>query len=356
MRVYFDRRTGWWVMDYRDATGRRRRVRAGLTKAAALAVQRKRMHDVALEEAGEMPHMESITLKDYSRRFLEWAKAHKKPTTARRYESSIDQLLPKFGRLLLKEISPRAVESYMTERIEAGAKPATVNRDVACLKRLFSKGVEWNVCRETPLRRVRLLREQNARVRYLSDDERKALLDACKGHLRDAVMLALYAGMRKGEILGLRWEDIDLDRGQITVRETKNGEIRHIPIASPLLTHLERIPRRLGCPHLFAGTDGTPFQDIDTTWQAARDRAGLKDFRFHDLRHTFASYMAMSGVGLEVIQALLGHKTPSMTLRYAHLSPDYLRASVEKMAGQMARGIVQTAGNGTQKAQAQGAG
>lgn len=307
-RVYFDKRTGGWVADYTDARGHRHRDQAARTRTLALAVLNKRLDDAAKERAGNKPAMAEVPLETLATQFLEWAEAHRKPQSARRYGVSWAVLKPAFGHLLLMEITPRLVERFMTERLEAGKKPATVNRDLAVLKRMFSKGVEWDLATDNPLRRVKLLKENNARVRYLTDEEREALLAECEGHLLDIVMVALYTGMRLGEILNLKWQDLDLGRRQITIRETKNGETRHVPIPQPLIAQLGGIPRQVARPHLFPGRDGDPLKRISTAWDAAVARAKIEDFRFHDLRHSYASYFVMAGGSLNHLRQILGQQ------------------------------------------------
>ncbi len=350
-RVYLDPRTKWWIADYSDIHGRRHRARAALTKTLALQVLHKRLQDIAQEKAGNKPALADIRLEQLAERFKSWARAHKKPKAARRYESSLSMLLPRFGKLSLSAVTHEAVERYMTDRRGDGRKPATVNRDVAALKRMFSKAVEWGLAADSPLRRVKLLPENNVRVRYLSDEEREALLAHCQGHLLDIVNIALHTGMRQGEILNLKWQDMDLGRRQIIVRDTKNGETRHVPVSPPLLTIMRQIRRQPGQPWLFPNHEGKPIQDISTAWENAVEAAGIEGFRFHDLRHTFASYYVMSGGDLNPLRVILGHKSLTMTLRYAHLAPEHLHAGVDRMALKMADGSLLPKPEGTQRAQ-----
>jgi integrase len=163
-------------------------------------------------------------------------------------------------------------------------------------------------------------------VRFLSDEERDALLSACKASsnpwLYTCVVVALSTGMRKGELMGLHWRDVDLQAGRITLRETKNGQIRVVPLAGPALALLREHAkvRRLDTDLLFPGArKGSPV-DLRTPWETALKRAGIENFRWHDLRHSTASYLAMNGASLAEIAEVLGHKTLAMVKRYAHLS------------------------------------
>jgi integrase len=195
-------------------------------------------------------------------------------------------------------------------------------------------------------KKIKKYKEAKGRVRFLSDEERVNLLQACKdsnnGHLYKAVVLALSTGARKMEILGLKWVDIDFTRGQIVLHETKNGERRVIPLKG-LAMELMREHKKSkidDCPYVFPSAkvkkakDGTLIYqpiDIRTAWENALIRAKISDFRFHDLRHSAASYLAMNGASLAEIAEVLGHKTLQMVKRYAHMSDAHTSSIVAKM-------------------------
>lgn len=252
------------------------------------------------------------------------------------------------GHLTLADATPRTLAEARdqlakgrTPRGEVRA-PATVVRYMAALSHAFSIAVgEWEWLDSNPMVKVRKPSEPRGRVRYLSEDERHRLLAACREssseHLHTVLMLALSTGMRQGEILGLRWADIDLELGQLTLHETKNGQRRAVPLAGQALTLLrERSKvRRLDTDLLFPsrvrlGQQPRPVE-IRHVWRRAVVRAGLDDFRFHDLRHTAASYLAMNGASIAEIAAVLGHKTLAMVQRYAHLSPAHTAGVVAAM-------------------------
>ncbi len=178
--------------------------------------------------------------------------------------------------------------------------------------------------------RVKLLEEQNARLRYLAKDECDRLIEVCDKHLKPIVIAALHTGMRKGEILGLKWDNVDLKHGFILLDRTKNGERREIPISQTLKSVLQGIIRRLDVPFVFYDTEtGKPFRNVQRSFNSALKRAKISDFRFHDLRHTFASQLVMAGIDLTTVRELLGHKTLTMTLRYAHLAPSHKVKALE---------------------------
>lgn len=212
-------------------------------------------------------------------------------------------------------------------------QPATANRHLACLKHMFTKAVEWEMVEEEILkkvRRVKLLPENNRRLRYLSTEECDELLNACKPHLRPIVITALNTGMRKEEILSLEWEKhIDLRHGFIHLEVTKNGERREVPMNQTLMAMLKGLVRRIDSPYVFTDNQGRRFNNVRRSFMSACRCVGIKDFRFHDLRHTFASQLVMAGVDITTVKELLGHKTLTMTLRYAHLAPAHKMKAVE---------------------------
>jgi integrase len=216
-------------------------------------------------------------------------------------------------------------------------RPGTVNRYLAALSKAFNNAVrEWHWLPDNPLRHVSKKAEPRGRVRYLSDDERVALLKACRESeyrpLYLIVLFALTTGMRRGELLGLRWPDIDLDRRRAVLHNTKNGDRRSVPIVpdvAELLGEHGKV-RRLDNDLVFA-SDSADVWLFDKAWYQALSAAKISDFRFHDLRHTAASYLAMSGATTAEIAAVLGHRTLQMVKRYAHLSDQHTGTVVERM-------------------------
>jgi integrase len=228
--------------------------------------------------------------------------------------------------------------------------PATVNRYLAALSHVFTYAVkELNWMDENPLAKVSKEKEPSGRTRFLSEAERDAFLDACQAStspdLYPAVVLALSTGARRQEIIGLRWREVDLKRGRVTLPDTrtKNSEPRVLPLTHHALALLqERVKvRRIDTDLIFpardryrrlrAATAPLPPVDLRTPFETALKRAGITGFRWHDLRHTAASYLAMNGATLAEIAEILGHKTLAMVKRYSHLSEAHTAAVVEKM-------------------------
>jgi len=210
---------------------------------------------------------------------------------------------------------------------------STINREVNVLRSLLRSAVKYGMMEKNPASCPRKFPEKK-RLRYLNEEEAASLLDLAKNSrskdVYHTILTALDTGMRQGEIFNLRWSDIDFKNGQIWVRETKNGSPRHVPMTEGIRKTLSSRPRRLGSDFIFWGRvqEKRDHTGMRETFINLLQRAGIEDFTFHDLRHTFASHLAMAGVPLHTIGQLLGHKTPGMTMRYAHLAPGYLKSAV----------------------------
>ncbi|MFA5794515.1 MAG: site-specific integrase [Candidatus Brocadiia bacterium] len=333
-RIYLDRRTNWWCMDYRERNGHRRQVKAARTRSLAQEILSKKLDELTREKLSGRPAMANIKFREFAEEYIEkYAKVNKKSWGRDKY--SIDHLNKVFGDKSLCEISSRDIEIYKGDRA-AVVKKSTTNRELACMKCIFNVAIKWEYVNDNPVRRVSLFKENNQRVRYLEKNELVRLLAFSAPHLKPIIIMALNTGLRLSEVLSLTWADIDLQRRLIKVMVTKNNEPRYIPITNRLMDMLQVVPKRLDIPYLFVNEKGVPYKSVGTSFDNAVRRAGIKDFHFHDLRHTFASYLTMSGAGLRTVQELLGHKTITMTVRYSHLSPEHKQAAVDKMGEFMA--------------------
>jgi integrase len=241
-------------------------------------------------------------------------------------------LIAEYRDRLLSEKSPKAKNE------EEKRSAATVVRYLTSLSVAVSYAVkEWGWMEENPVLKVRKPAEPRGRVRFLTDDEREAVLKACKNsdsnYLYTIVVLALSTGARWSEILNLQWQHVDLKRKAILLEETKNGERRSLPLSGhglELVKELRKVPR-IDSPYVFARKDGRKPIEIRKKWERAIKESKVKDFRFHDLRHTCASYLAMQGASLLEISAVLGHKTLSMVKRYSHISEQHTAGILERM-------------------------
>ena len=219
---------------------------------------------------------------------------------------------------------------------------ATVKMYLLTLSHLFTVAVkEWSWLEANPLERVNKPKLDNARVRFLDDDERGRLLTACQESespdLHLAVVLALATGCRKMESMGLRWKQVDFSRKQITLTKTKNGETRTVPLsglALDLLRERSKV-RRIDTDLIFPAHNPASAIDLRTPFETALRVAGIENFHWHDLRHSTASYLAMNGASMLEIAAVLGHKTLAMVKRYSHLSEQHTAGVLESMNSRM---------------------
>ena len=272
-----------------------------------------------------------------------------KPKSRYKQTALLNWWKEQIGCYALSDVTPALIaeqrDKLSTGKTYRGTQrnPATVVRYLAALSVCFTHAVkEWGWVDDSPTRKVTKPKESRGRVRFLSDDERPRLLKACKEssnpHLYPAVVLALSTGMRSGEIMGLTWDVVDLNRGRAILHETKNGERRAVALTGHALDVMKDMGkvRRLDGNLLFPSKENAPQKpqkpmNLRPDWVAALKAADIQDFRFHDLRHSAASYLAMNGASLAEIAEVLGHKTLQMVKRYAHLSEGHTARVVESM-------------------------
>lgn len=193
---------------------------------------------------------------------------------------------------------------------------------------MFVKAIAWGKALTNPVAHVKPLRVENRRLRYLSHEEKARLLRVADEDLRPLLITALHTGLRRGELFALTWQDVDFQQGVIRVVQSKSGKPREIPMTETLRETLQHLPRRLGSDSVFPGKTGRGLVDIRKRFRRALQEAGIEGFVFHDLRHTFASHLVMAGTDLVSVKEFLGHADLKMTLRYAHLAPDYKREAI----------------------------
>lgn len=269
--------------------------------------------------------------------YLEWAKVNKKSWRHDRFR--VRPLVAAFKGKRLCEVSPLAIEKYKRDRLNSITRLGTnlsatsVNRELELLSRIFSLAFDTGELELNPCRRVRKLRVDNQRNRYLSLDEETRLMAQLKGtraHLKPLVIVALGTGMRRGELSQLQWKHVDFARGVVLVTKTKTAKDRTIPMSSEVRSELLAQRQGSKSDYVFSGNKtGKPIVEIKRTFRGACDDAGLIDFRFHDLRHTFATRLGDNGCNVTTIAALMGHSNIQMSARYTHAGDDTKRAAVE---------------------------
>jgi integrase len=206
----------------------------------------------------------------------------------------------------------------------------SIAKEIATLKHALRLAVEWDLLRENPASGAKLPKQPEGRTRYLSPTEFKAALEAAPEWMRAPMALSAFTGMRRGEILGLCWKDVDLPNQRVYLPETKNGTLRVLALNSLAISVLKSLPNSKPGSLVFCSVDAAK---LSVYCKRVFEHVGINDASFHSLRHTAASWLVMEGVDLYAVGQILGHKTPRMTQRYAHLSPSYMAAPVGKLEG-----------------------
>ena len=306
----------------------------GITRTAAAEIATAKRAAILKGEAGIAHKKKDISFEDAKRVFLEWAKANKRPKTLRSYVQCTNQLEKSFRGMKLSEIHTFLIEKHKQRRAAEDAKIAA-NREITCLKTLYNRCIDWRRYEgENPARKVKKFEESEGKLRFLSEEE-EALLSAAKEPLRTIIQVGIYTGLRiLAEALTLRWENIDLQRGYLTVEAAyaKGKQTDTLPLNHILVESLTRLKAMATSEWVFVSRSGQPFKSIRTAFENACKSANLADVTPHTLRHTFACRLGMSGTGDRALQVLGRWKEPKMIRRYVHLSEEYLREAVERIA------------------------
>lgn len=268
-----------------------------------------------------------------------------KPRNSRNVEQHLKWWQEQLGNRQLTDVTAKEIAECRDRLLKEpthqnkNRAPATVVRYLSSLSSLFETAIkEWHWIEKNPVKLIRKPTVSNARTRFLTEEECKKLLACCKEsrnpYLYSIVVIALSTGMRRGEILGIRWQDVDFEKKLVILPKTKNGSIRYVPIvgiAFQILKNLAEEETILDTSHhVFPGLNLERNLDIRTAWLFALKRAGIKSFNFHDLRHSCASFLAMSGATQRDIAEILGHRDMRMTHRYSHLTQNHIAETLER--------------------------
>lgn len=343
----YKRDTVWW-MTFSFKGNQVRRSAETTDRKLAEKIYAKVLTQVTEGKWFDKPLHEDKTLSDLFERYInEYTVMNKAERTIRQDRGFAKNMLEFFGDALLSEITPNRISSYKAHLRAKGLSAATINMQRGVLSHVFKKAVrEWEWVKENPVEKVSRERIRNARDRWLTIEEANKLLNACviyatgRGNikvphywLQEIVFFDLNTGMRMDEVLSLEWPHVDLFRKTVTVIRSKNGEKRTIPLNQKAfeLLKTKTKARDILSKYVFASEVGTKINsgNLRRSFYNALERAEITDFRFHDLRHTFATRLAQAGVDLYKIAKLLGHKDIKMTQRYSHHYPESLRDGVE---------------------------
>lgn len=333
-----------YYIDYQVDGHRIRKALKGVkTRAEAVKVLNADVSDA--QRCKYYFHKKKISFCEMADLFLEKYSKIKKRSWKSADRVFIRSMKPFFGDLQLSKITPMIIEDYKIDRLKNGKgrrkdekiKNRSVNAELSCLRKMFNKAIDWGYVSENPVKKVDFLSEKGSiRKRILGEDEEMRFLAAAPFHLKHMIIVALHTGMRKSEVLKLKWDNVDFDKREITIVETKDDEDRIVPMNPFLFNLLLTLKSRDGkSEHVFTNPrTGTHYVEIKRAFTSAREKAGIADFHFHDLRHTHASRLVRNGADLNTVKELLGHSSITTTQRYLHSQADQKRAAVNSLAGQ----------------------
>ena len=323
----------WWIR-YADQYGHIHREKVG-PKSLAMEAYRKRKTQIREGDffPKQIGRSRDMLFKDMAKLYLEdHSKVNKRSYPTDCY--NMRRLTQTFGEKALSEITPPDVERFKA-RLNKEVSTATTNRHLALLTGVINKAIEWGKTNNNPFRKVKKFKENNERVRYLTEEEEPLLRIVFPEEHWPKVEIAYNTGLRRGEQFNLKWIEVNFHARTITIQDSKNGERGYVKMNDRVVEILRNLPSRLKSEWVFPSETGTtPLNAnnfINRVFGPALKEARIGDFRWHDLRHTFGSRLAMAGVDLRTIQELMRHKTIKMTLRYTHLSPSHTLEAVNKL-------------------------
>jgi site-specific recombinase XerD len=329
--------SGIWYIHFYDQHGRRHREKVG-PKSLAIAAYQRRKSDIRIGKFfPEQIKPKTVLFDHLAADALEYSRQNRVAAGQYNDELQMKVLLSWFRRRPADSITSQDIERRLETLSEKGRAPATFNHYRALLNLCYSLGMRNGKVKVNPVRGVPKKTENNERTRHASPEEEKAIRaeirEACPEH-EPELDLALHTGMRRAEQYKLRWDNIDLNRGMITIPLSKHGKKRHIPVNSVALGALMDLARlrKKASPFVVPGRAKVRKKDQREWFEDAVEAAGVKDFKWHDLRHTFASRLVMAGVDLRTVQELMGHRTIAMTVRYSHLATSHLNEAIERLA------------------------
>lgn len=286
-----------------------------------------------------------ILFEDLAEKYLEYAKANKRPQSARRNGSSLVMLAPHFDGKMVADVTAYDLEKYKITRKKQGSAPSTINRDIDCIRNMMGKAVEWGYLSKNPLQPVKKLKEDNERMFILTDKQEERFLVACDGrnqkrkYLKDLVTVAMYTGMRLKEIFNLKKGRVHLDMKYLDVVDTKTHEPRKVPLNQTAIDAIKRQLKNNPSDYVFCNAAGKQLPVLTNAyWNTVADTGLVKHdgekkerFRFHDLRHTFGSRLGMNGYDLKTIMEIMGIKSPRVAMRYMHPAPEHKLDAVNSL-------------------------
>lgn len=326
----------WWVRFQHE--GKRYQKSSGTTvKAEAFKVL------LSYQDEGRRFTRTGIrrhTFEEMAQRFSQDHFPLLKPRTADGYRVHVRYLTEHFAGHYLDQISRAKIADYISSRRKQGLATATIRRHLATLSSMVSRAIGWGWIETNPARDFdkRSVPEAKARTRYLTQHEFNQLVGHAASHLKPLLTIAVHTGMRSEELLSLTWSQVNLERQEVTLHRTKSGLPRVIPLTPVAVATFVAITRHVTSPYVFCDQSGKRYKSVKSGFKGACRKAGITNFRFHDVRHTFASWAVQGGMDLYRLSRILGHATTQMTAKYAHLATSDLHAAMAKVATNMATG------------------
>jgi len=325
-------KNGVWKLDYRlpdgtgtEGRGTRIKKKTQIQNRRGAEAEWAKMKTELLENPS-LARLQKGSFSELCSEYLAYSKTNKASWKADR--SRLKNMLQFFGdNLPINKITSQLVERYKSQRLSL-VKASTLNREISLMKHLMRKAVEWGYLSVNPTEGIKQLREENKMLRFISMNEWQRLHFVADDHLRLILELGFYTGMRRSEIRNLKWTHVDLSRRQLEIINSKSGKKRFVDIGEILFNTLQEVTENSVSEFVVTGRQGGQSKDWTGAFKKALKEAQIEDFRFHDLRHSFASHLVMGGTPLVTVSELLGHSNIQMTMRYSHLSPAHKRQAI----------------------------
>lgn len=329
------RHNKWWV-DFSFAGARYRKPSPENSRAGASAYEAVLKQRLARGEPADKPEIRKKGFQNFmSDWFQTYVKTNNKHSEIATKESILRvHLLPFFKRRDVGDITSLDIEKYKALKLEEGLNPKTINNHLAVLRTSLRCATEWHLIEASPA--IKRLKPPPQKYDFLTIDECGHLIASAEGIWRDMIVVALETGLRFGELAALSWDNLDMQRKEMTIRQAfsrgvlgspKNNRTRRIPMTNSVVEILEKTKQRRG--YVFT-MEGKPVRQVACIKKLHRicKKAGLRNIGWHVLRHTFASHLAQSGANLVAVQSLLGHSDIRTTMRYAHINDEVLRTAI----------------------------
>jgi integrase len=321
---------GKWCFDV-TCNGRRVRQIVGLSRPETEQAMLNKLTDLKRDKFGIEKPRGNVFFEEFADEFLEvYSKQNKRSWV--RDRSAIKHFNEFFKGKVLSAISPELIERYKAARKDEGANPATINRELACLKTIFNIAILWGKTDFSPAKQIKRIPVNNIREKFLSDEEMRRLVGAADPEIKPVLIIALSTGMRRNEILDLKWQNVHFEGKYIFIEYSKSGKTRRVPMNDLIIEALKNVPKVsefvFYSPKIRAKIS---ISTVRTAFLKACEKAKIKDLRFHDLRHCAASAMVRRGIDLVTVSKILGHSSIIMTMRYAHSTPENMRLAIDSL-------------------------